>query len=307
MVERAHAAWKDGHIAGVLLMEITAAFPSVAKGRRVNLMEFRQMNGDHIRCTESCLSERAVEMIIADNAMERHPVEPGVQQCSQVSPIPLAFYTSGHIKWVEKYISKAARLCSVDDLAWIATESDINHTVSLIERCAAKCIEWACRLGLQFDTAQMEVVLFMRRQGHRKHLRPEQTAKISVSSRVIRFNTQGICWQGVWMDAHLMLTEQHTQCTKQSRAPEARLCTLTTTYNIGPDSVRAVQVVCVQAVALYGSELWWDPKDAGRRDDLQLLFNRQARSILGALPTTPQGALMRESGLAPAPVILDSR
>jgi len=66
-------------------------------------------------------------------------------------------------------------------------------------------------------------------------------------------------------------------------------------------------VACVKAVALYGSELWWDPKEAGRRDDLQLRLNRQARSIQGALPTTPQGALMRESGLTPAPVILDSR
>ena len=45
----------------------------------------------------------------------------------------------------------------------------------------------------------------------------------------------------------------------------------------------------------------------GRRDDLQLLFNQQAMSVQGALPTTPRGALMRESGLTPAPVILDSR
>jgi len=39
MVDRAHAAWRDGHIAGVLLMDIKAAFPSVAKGRLVNLMK----------------------------------------------------------------------------------------------------------------------------------------------------------------------------------------------------------------------------------------------------------------------------
>jgi len=48
MVDRAHAAWKGGHIAGVLLMDIKAAFPSVAKGRLVNLMKVRQMDGDLI-------------------------------------------------------------------------------------------------------------------------------------------------------------------------------------------------------------------------------------------------------------------
>jgi len=66
-------------------------------------------------------------------------------------------------------------------------------------------------------------------------------------------------------------------------------------------------VAWVQAVALYWSELWWDPRKVGRRDDLQLLPNRQARSILGALPTTPRGAQISGSGLTPAPVILDSR
>jgi len=78
-------------------------------------------------------------------------------------------------------------------------------------------------------------------------------------------------------------------------------------YGVVPDSVAVVQAACVQAVALYGSELWWDPREAGRRDDLQLLFNQKARSILGVLPKMPWGALMRDSGLGPAPEILESR
>jgi len=109
------------------------------------------------------------------------------------------------------------------------------------------------------------------------------------------------------MDAHQTFKEQHNRCMKKARAAEARLRTLTKTYGVVPGRVRAVQVARVQAVALYRSELWWDPRDVGRQDDLQLLLNRQVRSIQGALPTTPQGALMRESGLTPAPVILDSK
>jgi hypothetical protein len=48
MVDRAHAAWTNGHITGLLLMYIKAAFPSMAKGRLVNLMKVRQMDGDLI-------------------------------------------------------------------------------------------------------------------------------------------------------------------------------------------------------------------------------------------------------------------
>jgi len=55
LVDQAHAAWTNGHITGMLHMDIKTAFPSVAKGRLVNLMKVRQMDGDHIRWTESFL------------------------------------------------------------------------------------------------------------------------------------------------------------------------------------------------------------------------------------------------------------
>jgi len=306
-VDRAHAACTNGHITGVLLMVINAAFPSVAKGRLVNLKKVRQMDGDPVRWTERFLSERKVGMIIEGNAMERHPVEPGVPQGSPASPILFAIYTSGLIKSVEEYVSEAEGLSFVDDLGWVATGNDVNHVVSILERCAAKTIEWAGRRGLQFDTAKTEAALFTRRRGHRKHLRPKLTAKIRVGNGSIRFNAQATPWLGVWMDAHLTFKEHHNRCMKKASAAEARLRSLTKTYSVVPESVWAVQVACIQTVALYGRGLWWDPRDVGRRDDLQLLLNRQATSILGALHTTPRGALMRESGLTPAPVTLHSR
>jgi len=102
IVDRAHAAWTNGHIAGMLLMDIMAAFPSVAKGRLVNSMKVRQMDGDLIRWTESVISVRMVEMIPKGNAMGRHPVQAGVQQGSPVSLIPFAIYTSELIKWVKQ-------------------------------------------------------------------------------------------------------------------------------------------------------------------------------------------------------------
>jgi hypothetical protein len=79
MVDRPHAAWKIGHITRLIIMDIHAALPSLVKGRVVNLMQVRQIDGDLIRWTESFLSERTVEMIIEGNTIvtARHVTCPG--------------------------------------------------------------------------------------------------------------------------------------------------------------------------------------------------------------------------------------
>jgi hypothetical protein len=70
MVDRAHAAWNGCYVAGILLMDNKAAFPSEAKGRLVNPMKVRPMYKDLIQFTESFLSEWIVEMLIEGSAME---------------------------------------------------------------------------------------------------------------------------------------------------------------------------------------------------------------------------------------------
>ena len=186
------------------------------------------------------------------------------------------------------------------------TGSNVNQVVTILKRCAAKSIEWASRRGLQFDTTNTDTALCMRRRGHKKHLRPQPTAEINIENGFIRLNKHATRWLGVLMAAHLTSKEHHNRWMKNITAAGARLRTLLKTFGVVPESVSAIQVACVQAVALDGSELWWDPKEVDRRDDLQLLLNGQAISVLGALPTAPRVALIRESGLTPVLVILDS-
>jgi len=246
-------------------------------------------------------------MIIEGNSEERDLAEAGVPQGLHWSPIPFAIYTSGLIKWVEEYVPAGKGLSFVDNLGWVVTGSDVNQVVMIHERCAAKRIEWAGRRGLQFDTTKTDAALFTHSQGHKKHLRPKLTAKLWVSEGFIQFNRQATCWLGIWMDMHLMVNEHHNRFMKKARAAKGRLRTLTQTYRVVPESVMAIQVACVQAVALYASDLWWDPSQSRRRHDLQLLLNQPARSFLGALPKTPRRAQMRDSGLTPTAVLFEPR
>jgi len=189
----------------------------------------------------------------------------------------------------------------------VATGINVNQAITIVERCAVKSIELPRRRQLQFDTAKTEAALFTRKQGQKKHLRLEPTARIKVGNGFIRFNKEATRWLGIWMDVNLIFKEHHNRCMKKAMAADARVQTLAKTYDVIPESIRAVQVACIRAVALYGSEVCWDPKEIGRRDAHQMLFNRRARSVLSALSMTPSRAQIRESGLTPVPVILDSR
>lgn len=140
MVDRGHAAWTTGQITGVLLMNIKAAFQSVAKGKLVNIMKVRQMDGEFIQWPERFLSQRPVETIIMFNAIVRHPGEAVVLQGSPLSPILFGIYTSGVIKALKEYIS-AEELSFLDHLSLVTTVTDLNQVITILKECAAKCID----------------------------------------------------------------------------------------------------------------------------------------------------------------------
>ncbi len=70
--------------------------------------------------------------------------------------------------------------------------------------------------------------------------------------------------------------------------------------------VRKIQIAAVQAIALFGAEIWWRGQKM-YQEEIQKLLNRQARAITGMYRSTPVGPLMSESGLVPAHVLLDYR
>ena len=64
-------------------------------------------------------------------------------------------------------------------------------------------------------------------------------------------------------------------------------------------------MAAVQAVALYGSELWWCGQD-GRAQKVQKLLNEPARRVNRCFKTTLQGALMNNAELRLAKAMLNN-
>jgi len=72
---------------------------------------------------------------------------------------------------------------------------------------------------------------------------------------------------------------------------------------LSPVNNREVMAACVQAVAMYGSELWWKGEGkqvmVGGATELQKLINQEGRAVTACFQTTNLGALAMESGSRP--------
>ncbi len=122
----------------------------------------------------------------------------------------------------------------------------------------------------------------------------------------IKFNQEATQWLGMWLDSRLNFGSHFRERLKRAKTAEARIRGLNKTYGLPPTLVRRIQIAAVQSVVLYGAKLRWKSQKT-HQNEIQRLINRQARSITGMYPTTPVAALVSESGLIPAHILLDFR
>jgi len=104
----------------------------------------------------------------------------------------------------------------------------------------------------------------------------------------------------------LTLNDHTKKIFAKARRAQSRVRSLMSTKGLNPEGCQRIQVAAVQAVALYGAELWWEGQQ-NRANEVQKILNEQGRRVTGCFRTTPQGALMNDAGLRPANAILNNR
>ncbi|KKA16155.1 reverse transcriptase, partial [Rasamsonia emersonii CBS 393.64] len=224
---------------------------------------------------------------------------------SPVSPILFVIYLSGVFGAIEAAVPGIRALSFADDIGLIALGSSVDQTCRLLQQAGDAAITWGQANAVQFDAEKTEAVLFTRKRG--RELRDQvQRARILVGGHQVSFSQEATRWLGIWLDAGLTFKVHYQTRLRKARMAEARVQSLCRQQGLPPGLVRRIQVAAVQAVALYGAELWWQ----GQKDrlaGLQQLVNRQARAITGMFRTTPIGPLVREAGLEPAETLLEAR
>ena len=73
----------------------------------------------------------------------------------------------------------------------------------------------------------------------------------------VRFNDKATRWLGIWLDSGLTFSTYIKERVKQAQAAEARIKGLTRAYRLFPGLVKKIQIAVVQAIALFGTKIWW--------------------------------------------------
>jgi len=281
--------------AAVLLMDVKGAFPHVAKGNLIKRMEEMGFEADLVRWVESFMEDRKVIMSMDGKEGDSMDVETGVPQGSPVSPVLFVIYLSGLFGQVEKKEEECGSegISFVDDVAWVVEGEDVGECKQQLERWAAETTVWAKQNACQFDIEKMEAMLFTRR---RKNKEPKINARVRVGDHEVSYNKEATRWLGVWLDDVLTLNDHTKKTLAKARRAQNRVRSLMMKKGLNLEGCKRNQVAAVQAVALYGSELWWHGQK-NRAQEVQRLLNEQGRRVTGCFRTTPQGALMNDKGL----------
>ena len=181
-------------------------------------------------------------------------------------------------------------------MAWVVEGEDVGECTQRLERCTAETTVWAKMNACQFDIERTEAMLFTRR---RKNKQPKMNTQVRVGNHEVSYNKEATRWLWVWLDDMLTLNDHTKKTLEKARRAQHRVRSLMPKKGLSSEGCKRIQVAAVQAVALYGSELWWHGQKNKTRE-VQVLLNEQGRRVTRFFKTTPQVALMNDVGLQPA-------
>jgi hypothetical protein len=128
---------------------------------------------------------------------------------------------------------------------------------------------WARQNAVEFDVAKMEAILFSR-----KRWKPDRTIDVGDGIKV-PCNKGATQWLGFWLDSEVNFKEHYPKRMAKAREMEKNISRLHGKYGMTPANVRKVTTTVIQALALFGLEVWWRGQQT-RADEVQRMFNRQA-------------------------------
>src|SRR5947208_9726021 len=159
------------------------------------------------------------------------------------------------LKKIDETFPDRINISFVDDISIAAEGEDAEEVAKLLEEAGSQLVHLGKEYHIGFDEEKTEAVLFTRK---RKQLQKMRDLQIQLPNFTCKFQKEVTRWLGFWLDSKLLFKE-HFHIRYQKAEKVLQSIALIVKQNGLPSSlVRKIQIVIVQSIALYGSELWWE-------------------------------------------------
>ena len=125
-------AWGRGCVVGALLMDVAAAFPSVARGRLLKKMRRTGIEECLVRWTDGFVRDRQVIMSVDGQDGEPVSVTTGLPRGSPISLTLFAIYIADIHEAVEDQVEDSRGISYVDDVTWVVERTDVVDVVDML-------------------------------------------------------------------------------------------------------------------------------------------------------------------------------
>ena len=146
-------AWRKGHVASVVFLDIKSAFPAASPHRLIHNLRMRGVPSEYTDWLAGKLSGRRTRLRFDDHTSTPFAILNGIDQGCPLSVILYAFYNSDLIDSARKAAGETA-VGSMDDVALVATGktfADCHRGVRRFMDRPGGALEWSRTHGSEFS------------------------------------------------------------------------------------------------------------------------------------------------------------
>ena len=283
------------NIAGIVTIDVREAFDEVFPGRL--LLRLRQQGWPLpvLAWVRSYLTDRTASITLDEETSQPFDLLCGLPQGSPVSPILFLLYVESILKLPLLRSGRGGRFGYADDACFPAEGRTLSSCRLALQATLYQVREWGESNGILFAEEKTELQYFT------PGTRPPLEEPIQAGSYQVAPN-KTTRWLGVHFDRRLTFKARvELACARANKIASHVKHLRGTTY--GADLALICQTVqgCALTSLFYGCKTWFNRRlGRGSVAFVQKALNHAARAVLPVNCTTPESALLRETGWAPA-------
>lgn len=194
LVQAIKDAWRKGHVATMLAMDIRQAFPSVSHWKLREEMSHIGLPPKLVNWVQSFLHDRTTTLSFDDYISEPRGVNRGLPQGSPLSPILYLIYSAGLLTLSTSRSEPTVGF--IDDTCKLVTSLSVEDNLAKLRHFAPLAASWSDAHDLAYDFSKYQLIHFT-----------QNKSKQSDEGLVINGTTipasPAVKYLGAWLDRRL--------------------------------------------------------------------------------------------------------